>query len=200
MAKKKNETGKQRYAFTLDVTLKGSPRKVYRQLMVPSDLRLDHLGVVLMCAVGWDGYHLNQFIKGKDCYLLPDESGNGLEWGEDARNYTIGDLLNRQGAKVVWEYDFGDSWEHEVKLVEKVEFDPSEDIPVTLLKAAGACPPEDCGGVHGYRYLLNVLKDPDHEEYEEMKEWLGNDFDPKKFSIAQARGRIKGYMSRVEKS
>lgn len=189
------EEDKQKYALTLDVSLKGSPRKVYRQLVVPSDLRLDCLGEVLVYAVGWQGYHLNQFMKGKDYYLLPDANGD-LDWGYDSREYSIGDLLGRVGSKVVWEYDFGDSWDHEVKLVEKVKVDVNTDIPVTLVKATGACPPEDCGGVYGYRHLLNVLKNPDDEEYEEMIEWLGDDFDPKKFNIAMARKLIKAYMKR----
>ncbi len=191
-SKSKNKKGKQKYAFTLDITLKGSPRKVYRQLIVPSDMRLDYLGEVLVRAVGWDGFHLNQFIKGRECYLVPNDD-NGLDWGEDARKYTIGDLLNKVGAKVVWEYDFGDSWEHEVKLVEKVLVDPSDEIHLNLVKGTGACPPEDCGGVPGYRHLLNVLKDPNHEEYEEMKEWLGSDFDPKKFNITVARALIGAF-------
>ena len=135
-------------------------------------------------------------MRGNDCYLLPDEDG-GLEWGFDSREYTVGNLLNRVGSKIVWEYDFGDSWNHEVKLVEKTEVDGKEEIPVNLLKATGACPPEDCGGVYGYRHLLEVLKNPQNEEYEEMKEWLGEDFDPKKFSLAKARGLIKVYMSGV---
>lgn len=190
----KSKKNKQKYSLILDVSLKGSPRKVYRRMVVPSDLRLDILGEVLVYAVGWEGYHLNQFIKGKDCYLLPDERGD-LDWGYDAKEYTIGDLLNRVGSKIVWEYDFGDSWDHEVKLVEKVEIDKNEEIPVSLVKATGACPPEDCGGVYGYRHLLEVLKNPQDEEYEEMLEWLGGDFDPKKFSIAKARRLIEAYMN-----
>ena len=56
--------GKRKYALILDITLKGSPRKVYRQLVVPSDLTLNHLGEILVRAVGWEGYHLDQFIDG----------------------------------------------------------------------------------------------------------------------------------------
>lgn len=187
----------QRYLYTLDVTLKGSPRKVYRQLTVPSDLSLGHLGEVLVAAVGWEGYHLNQFIKDRNtCYLLPDEDGN-VDFGNDARQYTIGDLLKRVGTKIQWEYDFGDSWIHELKLVEKVAIDKEDNSEVTLVKAIGACPPEDCGGVGGYRYLLNALKNPGSEEYEEMVGWLGGGFDPKAFNLSAARQRIAGYMKRI---
>lgn len=37
-----------------------------------------------------------------------------------------------------------------------------------------ACPPEDCGGLHGYQNLLKVLSDKKHKEYEDTVEWLRN--------------------------
>lgn len=185
--------GKQKYALILDVTLKGSPCKVYRQLIVPSDLTLNHLGEILVRAVGWEGYHLNQFIAGKTYYAEPSDDDWMMDMQEDASKFTIGSLLNRVKSKIKWEYDFGDSWVHEITLVEKQAVDDNEMVKVQLLKGSGACPPEDCGGIGGYRHLLNVLKNPDDEEYEEMIEWLGGRFDPKSFSLTAARNRVKGY-------
>ena len=195
-AKPKAETArkdKRKYALTLDVTLKGSPRKVYRQLVVPSDLTLNHLGEILVRAVGWEGYHLNQFIAGKTYYREPCDDDWRMDMHDDASKCTIGSLLSRVKSKIKWEYDFGDSWIHEITLVEKQAVDDKEMVKVQLLKGSGACPPEDCGGVGGYRHLLNVLKNPADEEYEEMIEWLGGSFDPKAFSLAVARNRVMGY-------
>ena len=157
LCKDKSEINKQN-AYTLDVALKGSPRKVYRQLVVPSNMTLADLGEILVCAVGWDGYHLNQFIDGKESYSVPEESGWGIDDDNDAREYTIGQLLRRVKAKIKWEYDFGDSWIHEITLVDKQEVAADAVVKVQLVKATGACPLEDCGGVGGYRYLLNALK------------------------------------------
>ena len=195
-AKPKAETarkGKRKYALTLDVTLKGSPRKVYRQLVVPSDLPLNHLGEILVRAVGWEGYHLNQFIAGKTYYAEPSDEAWIIGMQEDASKCTIGSLLSRVKSKIKWEYDFGDSWIHEITLVEKQAVDDNEMVKVQLLKGSGACPPEDSGGVDGYRHLLNVLKNPADEEYEEMVGWLGGSFDPKAFSLAAARNRVMEY-------
>ena len=91
-AKPKAETarkGKRKYALTLDVTLKGSPRKVYRQLVVPSDLPLNHLGEILVRAVGWEGYHLNQFIAGKTYYAEPSDDDWMMGMQEDARKCSL---------------------------------------------------------------------------------------------------------------
>jgi len=191
---KSGKNSKKQYAYTLDVALKGSPRKVYRQLVVSSNMTLADLGEILVCAVGWDGYHLNQFIDGKESYSVPEESGWGIDDDNDAREYIIGQLLRRVKAKIKWEYDFGDSWIHEITLVDKQEVAADAVVKVQLVKATGACPPEDCGGVGGYRYLLNALKNPGSEEYEEMVGWLGGGFDPKSFNIVGARQRIAGYM------
>ena len=186
--------GKRKYALILDVTLKGSPRKVYRQLVVPFDLTLNHLGEILVRAVGWEGYHLNQFIAGKTYYAEPSDDAWVVGMQEDASKCTIGSLLSRVKSKIKWEYDFGDSWVHEITLVEKQAVDDNEMVKVELLNGSGACPPEDCGGVCGYRHLLNVLKNPADEEYEEMIEWLGGGFDPKSFSLTAARNKVKGYL------
>ena len=173
--------------------MKGSPRKVYRQLVVPSDLPLNHLGEILVRAVGWEGYHLNQFIAGNTYYAEPSDDAWITGMQEDASKCTIGSLLSRVKSKIKWEYDFGDSWIHEITLVEKQAVDDNEMVKVQLLKGSGACPPEDSGGVDGYRHLLNVLKNPADEEYEEMVGWLGGSFDPKAFSLAAARNRVMEY-------
>ncbi|MBE9592266.1 MAG: plasmid pRiA4b ORF-3 family protein, partial [Proteobacteria bacterium] len=48
-----------------------------------------------------------------------------------------------------------------------------------------ACPPEDCGGIWGYAELLEIINNPEHEEYEEMMEWLGGEFDPEHFDMRE---------------
>jgi len=87
-------------------------------------------------------------------------------------------------SRLVYEYDFGDGWTHD-NLVEKVlPPDPGVAYP-RCIAGARACPPEDCGGVWGYADLLDALADPNHELHEEKKEWLGEDFDPEAFDLAQ---------------
>lgn len=54
-----------------------------------------------------------------------------------------------------------------------------------------ACPPEDCGGIPGYEHLLEVLREPQHAEYEEMREWLPEGFDPEAFDLAEVNDALR---------
>lgn len=80
-------------------------------------------------------------------------------------------------------YDFGDDWVHRV-LVEKVlPADPTMTYPACV-GGKRACPPEDCGGVWGYREFLTAISDPKHPDHEAMLEWVGGEFDPEAFDAA----------------
>jgi len=75
----------------------------------------------------------------------------------------------------------GDYWDHKIQLEKIIPREKGINYPICI-KGKRACPPEDCGGVWGYEELLEIIKDPDHEEYEEMIEWVGEDFDPEYFN------------------
>jgi hypothetical protein len=53
-------------------------------------------------------------------------------------------------------------------------------VPVSIICIDGerACPPEDCGGADGYYNVLDTLSDPDHDDHESMRTWVGGDWDP----------------------
>lgn len=81
-----------------------------------------------------------------------------------------------------YEYDFGDSWEHEMLLEKILPAEPDVFYP-RCLKGKRACPPEDCGGIWGYAELLEELRDEAHSEHETYLEWLGDDLDPEAFDL-----------------
>ena len=91
-------------------------------------------------------------------------------------------------------YDFGDDWEHDIKLEKILPPDPAAVTPVCLT-GKGACPPEDCGGAWGYADLKEAIANPDHEEHEELLGWLGLDdpseFDPAEFSLDEINARLR---------
>lgn len=114
------------------------------------------------------------------------------------RRVTIAEVLPREKSRIVYEYDFGDSWLHEI-LVEKIDGRvPGAPYPMCV-DGKRACPPEDCGGIGGYAELLEVLSDPGHEEHEDKLEWLGGQFDPKAFDLGEANGALKPLWRRTRK-
>ena len=78
---------------------------------------------------------------------------------------------------MAYEYDFGDSWHHEVAFEGCPNLEPGRAYPLCL-EGKGACPPEDVGGVWGYADFVKVIQDPANERHKEMLEWVGGNFDP----------------------
>ncbi|MCY3022419.1 MAG: plasmid pRiA4b ORF-3 family protein [Planctomycetota bacterium] len=187
MAARKPEAEAQLYQ--LKVTLRGAKPPIWRRLQVPSDIPLSELHVVLLIAMGWDGGHLHQFIK-EQVYYGPVDPDLGMDDMEDEKGVVLRDLLPHAKSKLIYEYDFGDSWEHEV-LVEKVLAPETNTRYPVCLDGARACPPEDCGGVWGYAELLKIMKDPKHEEYAERLEWLGEELDPEAFDVARVNAELQ---------
>jgi hypothetical protein len=104
-----------------------------------------------------------------------------LEESESSKKTTLKSVLSGPKSYIRYEYDFGDSWDHQILLEKVVELD--DPILALCLSGKRACPPEDCGGPWGYENLQAILKDPTHPEYEEMSEWIGSEFDPEAFDL-----------------
>jgi hypothetical protein len=116
--------------------------------------------------------------------------GNDTEMeGEDENAVTLGKVCPKVKSKLIYEYDFGDGWEHVIEVQKIVEPETGVEYPVCLA-GKKACPPEDCGGVWGYYELLATIADPDHEEHEEMLEWLGEGSDPDAFDLEEVNAML----------
>jgi len=148
--------------------------------------------------MGWTNSHLHQFIKNRIFYTV--KYPGDLTWGEmnqidyRKKKLRISDLLKAEKEKIIYEYDFGDGWNHDIILEKILADDDKANYPVCLSGKMN-CPPEDCGGVWGYADMLEILKQPDHEEYDSYIEWLGGEFDPEYFNIDEVNKllRKKGY-------
>ena len=168
--------------YQLKVTLRGSKPPIWRRILVPSDIRLGKLHRVLQEVMGWTDSHLHQFIVGDDFYGVPHPDYD-LDI-QSERTVPLSRVLLVPKDKIIYEYDFGDSWEHELLLEKVLPPDPETRYPICVT-GKRACPPEDCGGVWGYAEFLQAIKSPDHEEHESMLEWIGDDFDPEAFDLAE---------------
>ena len=92
--------------------------------------------------------------------------------------------------RFIYEYDFGDSWEHDVVVEARSAHRLGLRFGVCV-DGANACPPEDCGGWPGYRSMLEALDDPTHEEHESYLAWLGGTFDPTSFELAEVNAALQ---------
>ena len=161
----------------LKVTLDDVKPAVQRRLEVPLTIRLDRLHLVLQAALGWTDSHLYEIKTGGVGWGMPDPDFS--DGPLDASKARLIDVLEDVGTKTIkYLYDFGDGWEHTIKVERVTEAVPGVAYPV-LIDARGRCPPEDVGGPWGYDEFLEALADPDHESHADMKVWAGRNYDPK---------------------
>lgn len=160
----------------LDVTLDDVALKVTRRLEVPADIRLDQLHQTLQAALGWTNSHLWELRVRDISWGVPDP-----DWPDgplNAKKATLWEVVEDTGAKTLhYMYDFGDGWEHTIKIVKFDSADPHTRYPV-LKGAKGRCPPEDVGGPWGYAECLDAIHDPEHDRHKELIDWWPENFDP----------------------
>ena len=181
--------------YQLRLTVKWSKPPIWRRVIVRSDMTLDRLHSVIQIAMGWFNCHMHQYLSGagfrRTYYGRPDPQYSDLSNPMlNEKHYSIAGLAPLVRRKIIYEYDFGDGWQHDV-LVEKIlPPDASFEHPVCLA-GENACPPEDCGGIYGYYKLLKILADPQHPEHEGMKGWIGGLWDAERFGLEGINARLR---------
>lgn len=172
----------------LRVTLDDVEPAVSRRLSVPAGIKLDRLHLTLQAALGWTNSHLWEIRVGEASWGV-----SNLDWPDgpgDARNETLAGVLADTRLKALqYLYDFGDGWEHTVKVERFEDAEPGERYP-KLIEASGRCPPEDVGGVPGYEECLAAVADPNDERHEEVMEWWPEGFDPKTAPFKELSARV----------
>lgn len=168
--------------YQIQIVLARFRPKIWRRILVQPDLPLSDFHLAIQIAMGWENSHLHQFIKNKTFYT--ERLKDDWSWGDlnnvDYKDLKISDLLTKVKDKIEYEYDFGDSWHHDILLEKILPADNKTKYPICI-DGQLSCPPEDCGGIWGYKNLLEILDNPKHEEHEEFLEWVGEEFDPEKF-------------------
>lgn len=175
--------------YTIRIALKGMTPVIWRKFECPSNISLRHLTELAISLMGWENEHLNQIQEGRhNCYQpyyqRDDES---IGWYDifNQEEFMLSDILFQKGKTVCWEYDFGDSWEHDIRLSSIDDYKPGESHAIVFRGGRRACPPEDCGGVWGYQDLLDTLKkfksgkrlNPEEREHMDWAGW-DKEYDP----------------------
>jgi hypothetical protein len=165
--------------FRLRITIEGVVPTVWRRLLVPGAVRLARLHRIFQAAMGWTDSHLHAFTVGDKCYGMHFD-----DYPEDEIDETEVTVQKAVGGhrRFSYEYDFGDSWEHSVVVEEVSRISRGLKFAVCI-DGQNACPPEDCGGVHGYAELLEVLADPAHPDHDRTVQWMGGSFDATSFDL-----------------
>jgi hypothetical protein len=180
--------------YQLKVALNETKPAIWRRLQVPGNASLGWLHAVLQVAMGWTNSHLHQFRVGE--LLYSDLRHNFTEYEGDPEIFdehtaTLQQVAPHQKDVLVYEYDFGDSWHHQLTVEKILPPDSALSNLAMCLGGARACPPEDCGGTWGYDNLLKILRDPTHEEHSFRKAWLNRPFDPQAFKLENANKYLK---------
>lgn len=178
--------------YQFKITLMDIKPPIWRRIQVPENYTFWDLHVAIQDAMGWTDTHLHGFnLKhpsgvGEAMVGIPDD-----EYPDDTMpgwKLKIKDWFPKEITSAIYEYDFGDGWEHKIEFEKMLLRENFVAYPVCV-GGKRACPPEDCGGTYGYERLLETLADPKNEEHKDMLEWLGlergDDLDPEEFSCEE---------------
>ena len=179
--------------YQFKITLKDCQPPIWRRIQV-TDGTLDQLHEHIQLAMGWTNSHLHDFKINGRLYgdpLLLEDNFEEMHY-QDSTTTQVSDILPKNGQRFLFEYqyDFGDSWDHEV-LFEGWMEDKSDLKHPLCLEGERACPPEDVGGTGGYEEFLAAVADPAHEQHQDYLKWCGGKFDPAKFTAAEATKAMK---------
>ncbi len=180
--------------YQLKVTLKDSKPPIWRRILVPDSVSLYQLHNILQIVMGWEDYHLHQFLIGDEYYGNPEDDEMGEMKNE--KRFRLKQFVTGKGFKFFYEYDFGDGWEHVIQVEAVLPVEEGRQYPVCV-EGKRACPPEDIGGVWGYEDFLEAISNPEHPEHDEMLEWYGEDFDPEFFDVEEVNLGLHQFASRA---
>jgi hypothetical protein len=170
--------------FEIRVTLADIEPPIWRRLHVPAETSLAALHQVLQLALGWKDSHLHDFLVGEIRFCTP--SPDDEIFSVDERGAPLGAVAS-VGSSFLYHYDFGDDWVHAIE-VERIG--RGVDRTLRCIDGARACPPEDCGGPPGYAHLLDVLANPKHAEYRDLKRWIGRSHDAEKLDLGAINKKL----------
>lgn len=162
--------------YDLYIELKGIEPRIWRKIQVDANITLDELHHVIQIAMGWTNSHLYSFTIGNEEFSLRE-----YELDTEYQNSKRHRLVEFSEEEFMYLYDFGDYWEHQIQIVQKLK--GREPDKALCIDGRGKCPPEDVGGIPGYIEFMEAMGKEDHPERDSYIEWYGSVFDSRDFEI-----------------
>jgi hypothetical protein len=134
--------------YQLKVALRGISPLIWRRLLVRADTSIAEFHYILQLVMGWTNSHLHRFVIHAKEYGIAYAGGSGF--ADDPRQIRLGDFRFRPRERFVYEYDFGHHWQHDIRVEQIVAAHPHCAYP-RCIGGKRATPPQECGGVEGYR-------------------------------------------------
>jgi hypothetical protein len=182
-----------RLVYQFRISLRDIKPEIWRRIVIPAESTFWELHVALQDAMGWTDSHLHVFrmrdpeTERDDAVGIPlDDPSPLVGPHQPGWEVPVVQYLQLPGDTAEYEYDFGDGWVHDVLLEAIALRMPRKKYP-QCLEGARACPPENCGGIPGYRRILASLKDPSGEGNADIRKGLGGGYDPRVFDAAGVR-------------
>ena len=177
----------------LKVALLGIRPQIWRRLEVPCDVRVAKLHRAIQAAFGWEECHLHEFRQGGRRVGMPDPDLLHDDQVEDDRKVKLSQLLKAAGDRLLYVYDFGDTWEHSVEVEKVLKPDRMVRYPqCTAGERSG--PPEDCGGPWRYTEFVKAMANRRHRQHAAMAEWIGGEWDPEAFDLQAVNTTIREWV------
>ncbi len=175
----------------LKIVIMGTRPPVWRTILIENTATYADLHDAIQHSFGWTDSHLHEFRSrnttiGRHHKEL-DEPENRADF--DSKKTMLLQFLEKPGDKIDYNYDFGDDWQHKIRLEKIIPHKKGQKYPVCI-GGAMACPPDDCGGIYGFEDFKKAVSDKKHPEHKEMLEWAGGYFDPEEFSVEDANARL----------
>jgi hypothetical protein len=173
------------------ITLRDSKPEIWRRFQVEDTLMFHDLHLVIQTVMGWSNSHLYQFIYEGNNYIGNPEMLEQEDIADD-KDVALSAIFDKPKISMEYEYDFGDSWEHDLILEKIIESDLNRNYP-NCLEGKMNCPPEDSGGIFGFYENMKIFKNKKHREHKEIKEWIGKDYNPDFFDLQTVNENLKSY-------
>jgi hypothetical protein len=166
------------------------------------DVTLGELHEILQIAMGWEDCHLHQFVVKGEYHGPPDLDdpwGFGPETQDEETTLLSQVATSDKKARFRYEYDFGDSWDHDIVVERILVPEPGVKYP-RCVDGARSGPPEDCGGVWGYENFVAAMSNPKHPEHDDLEDWYGGAFDAEAFSADAVNQEFQKYLDPAARS